>query len=94
MKRFTITAYDVTGVAHYTAEVESRVYHDSATGDLDFAYQVTNITEPSEPDSLHTVSLLSFDGFTTDVDYVSNSGQVTYANVSPIYDPRWIFAVV
>jgi len=79
---FTTTAYDTSGNAHYTAEVESEVYKDSTTGDLDFAYQVTNVTTPSEPDSLHTVSLFSFSGFTTDVDYVTGSGQVTYANVS------------
>ena len=77
---FTVTAYDTSGNARYTAAVESKVLLDPS-GYLDFAYQVTNLGNTGLPDSLHTVSVTSYRGYTTNVDYVSGTGQVTYDTV-------------
>jgi len=76
---YTVTAYDTSNNARYTAQIQSEVLRDPS-GTLDFAYQVTNLSTP-EPDAIHTVSLTSYRNFTTDVDYVSSTGAVTYDTV-------------
>jgi hypothetical protein len=80
---FSVTGYDqsVPPVARYTATVESKVLREPGTGILDFAYQVTNTSPLSQPDSLHTVSVTGYRNYTTDVDYVTGTGAVTYDTV-------------
>ena len=75
----TVTAYDSSSVARYTATIESEVLADSNTGDVDFAYRLTSLSSPSS-DAIHQISLVSFAGYTTDIDYV-NSGNLAFSTV-------------
>jgi len=65
----------------FTGTLTSQVFSDPLTGGLDFTYQVTNT---GGPDSMHTISLTSYSGYPTNIDYVTGSGQVTYDFVNRI----------
>jgi len=69
------TGTDAFGNVKFTGTLTSSVYTDSGTGGLDFLYQVTN-TGGGSGDSLDELSLKSFVGFTTDVDFVTGTGAV------------------
>jgi hypothetical protein len=58
----------------FTGELTSSVYTDPNTGGLDFLYQVSN--DKTSVDEFDELSVKSFAGFTTDVDFVSGSGSV------------------
>jgi hypothetical protein len=77
---FTVTGYDTSSNARYTATVETKVLKEP-TGTLDFAYQVTNLLS-GEPDSVEYVSVNSYRGFTTDADFVAGTGNVTYDDIA------------
>jgi len=66
---------DSQGGTVFTGNVESWVYK-VAGGDLDFVYQVSNNSSFPNADSITAMSVASFDHFTTDVDYVPNTGSV------------------
>jgi hypothetical protein len=74
------TGVDSASNEVFQGNLESRVYSDPSTGGLDFAYQID--ASAPEPDSIHTVAITSFAKYSTDVDYVSSTGTVTYGTVA------------
>jgi len=54
----------------------SSVYSDPSTGGMDFTYQIEAAT--GYTDSIHSVSVDFYFGYSTNLDYVSGSGVVTY----------------
>jgi hypothetical protein len=66
------TGTDAFGNVKFTGTLTSSVYSDPGTGGLDFLYQATN--DASSVDAFDEVSLKSFSGFNTDVDYVTGTG--------------------
>jgi len=66
------TAVNALGQFSFNTSVRYAVYQETATGHLDFLYQVRN-DGPAGADSIDHVSSASFKGFTTTVDFVSPS---------------------
>jgi hypothetical protein len=56
----------------FTGTVMSSVFSDPGTGGLDFVYQLSN--DGTSLDSIDRLTVASFAGFSTDVDYVTGTG--------------------
>lgn len=64
--------YTLTGAGGTASGTATAWVYMTSGGTLDFAYQVTN--NASSTDFVDTLSMASFAGFTTDVDYVNTPG--------------------
>jgi len=64
-------ATDIFNNEVFAGDLDTTVYADPTTGDLDFVYQFSNTFDG---DSILHFSASSFAGFTTDADYVTGTG--------------------
>jgi hypothetical protein len=74
------------GILSFDFTLTTQVYHNPTTGGLDFVYQLRNTaTDPSLGDSFERLTVSSFSGYQTDVDYASSTGLLgsTPADVLP-----------
>jgi PEP-CTERM motif len=69
------TGVDNTQAVVFTGELDSKVYTDPSTGDLDFVYQFTN--DPTSEHYILNFGIGLFSGYTTDADYLLSTGSVT-----------------
>jgi len=63
----------------FTGLLDTRVYTDPSTGDLDFAYLFSNSV--SSNDYILTFATSSYSGLTTDADYITGTGSSSPATV-------------
>jgi PEP-CTERM motif len=76
----TSSPYTLTGAGGTATGTASAWVYMTSSGTLDFAYQVSN--NASSTDLIDTLSMASFGGFTTDVDYVNAAGQNAPTNTT------------
>jgi hypothetical protein len=76
----SFTGLDALLNIRFTGTLTSSVYSDPTTGGLDFLYQVVN--NSSSNDAIEDLSLSSFQGFTTDADFVTGGVDPTTATRS------------
>ena len=75
-----VTAGPTTVVGNVNGVLQSEVYRETATGTLDFIYQLQN----TGADAIHRITAQSFSGFTTNVFSLSSLSGFTNSNVTPI----------
>lgn len=88
----TETVPYASGSNTYAGDLISTVYLDSGTGDYDFGYQDVAFSGGTYTDAIHTITVDSYTNgagyFTTDVDYVTDAGEIPYATASrPAFGP-------
>jgi hypothetical protein len=64
----------------FFGQVDSQVYRDSSTGDLDFLYQFSN--NANSPDSIESLTVGNYAPFTTDADYIPATGTTPPSQVT------------
>ncbi len=70
---------DAFNAVKFSGTLESTVLREPG-GTLDFAYRA--VAAVGGPDTIETVSVNSYTGFTTDADYVAGTGSVPFSNAN------------
>ncbi|MDP9174654.1 MAG: PEP-CTERM sorting domain-containing protein [Planctomycetota bacterium] len=73
------------GGLRFDFKLTTQVFHNPTTGGLDFVYQLTN-TGPnnSTGDSFERLTVSSYSGYSTDVDYAANTGATLSSMIADV----------